>query len=129
MERDRAIADLVKEKEKMLKQLMAEHNKKLNTEKQAWKKDLKHQLDEKDKELLEFKTTGRSDRGAASESMYSSRDAAISSEISGLMNSLGRSVEDETLGKTARSKEEEVTSRRDSSIQNEMSCLMASMGR
>ena len=129
MERDRAIADLVKEKEKMLKQLMAEHNKKLCTEKQAWKKDLKHQLDEKDKELLEFKTTGRSDRGAASESMYSSRDAAISSEKSGLMNSLGRSVEDETLGKTARSKEEEVTSRRDSSIQNEMSCLMASMGR
>jgi len=129
MERDRAIADLVKEKEKMLKQLMAEHNKKLCTEKQAWKKDLKHQLDEKDKELLEFKTTGRSDRGAASESMYSSRDAAISSEKSGLMNSLGRSVEDETLGKTARSKEEEVTSRRDSSIQNEMSGFMASMGR
>jgi len=125
MERDRAIGDLVKEKEKILKQLKAEHNKKLHSEKLSWKK----QLDEKDKELLELKTTGRSYGGAASESMGSSRDAAISSEMSGLMSVLGRGLEDETQGKTARQKEKEVTSRRDSSVQNEMSGLMASMGR
>jgi len=109
----------------MLKQLKAEHNQKLLSEKQSWKK----QLDEKDKELFELKTTGRSSGGAASESMDSSRDAAISTEMSGPMNSLERGVVDETLGKTARPKEEEVTNRRDSSIQNEMSGLMAILGR
>jgi len=117
MERDRAIADLVKEKEK----IKFEHNKKLRSEKLSWKK----QLDEKDKELLELKTTGRSNGGTASERMDSSRDSAISSDVSGLM----RGVVDETQGKTARQKEEEMTSRRDSSITNEMGSLMASMGR
>ena len=104
MERDRSIHEAITEKEKMLKQLKAEHY----TSIQAKNLELK----EKDKAILELRTTGRTERQKKDER----RDSQVTKEMSGLMSTLGRGGEVNT-GRT------------DSSVQKEANDIMSMLGR
>jgi len=78
MELDRAIHEAIAEKEKMLKQLKDEQNKSILA---------KHlELKEKDKVILELRTTGRTERPKEDER----RDSQVTKEMSGLTSMLGR---------------------------------------
>jgi len=103
MEHDKAISKVATEKEKLLKQLKAEHNL---------------ELQEKDKAINELKTTGRSERPKEDERL----DSQVTKEMSGLMSVLGRSAEVENAP-------ERNTGRTNSTVQREASDVMSMLGR
>jgi len=94
------------EKEKMLKQLKAGHDKSIQA------KNL--ELNEKDKAIMEMRTTGRTERPKED----GRRDSHVTKEMSRLMSTLGPGGEVEK-------EPERKTGRTDSSVQREVSDIMA----
>ena len=103
MEHDKAISKVATEKEKLLKQLKAEHNL---------------ELKKKDKAINELKTTGRTERPKEDERL----DSQVTKETSGLMSMLGRGAEVENAP-------ERNTGRTNSTVQREASDVMSMLGR
>ena len=98
------------EKEKLLKQLKAEHSKNIQA------KNL--ELKEKDKAIMELKITGRTERPKEDERL----DSQVSKEMSGLMSLLGRGAEVENAP-------ERNTGRTVSSVEREANDTMSMLGR